>query len=106
MPTRAGSESDHDAGSGASTAQAGVAGTVGGEDDGRAVAALGGFRLPVPGGLATVMDPQRLLWFGGLAALATLGLIEWPVAAAIGVGSYVAERFARDDLREDLRQRS
>jgi hypothetical protein len=41
-----------------------------------------------------------------LAPLATIVIKEWPVAVAIGVGSSVAERFARDDLREDLRQRS
>jgi hypothetical protein len=70
------------------------------------VAASGGFRLPLPGDLAAVMDPKRLLWLGGLAALATIEVLEWPVAVAIGAGSYVAERFARDDVRQDLRQRS
>jgi hypothetical protein len=43
---------------------------------------------------------------GGLAALATIEVLEWPVAVAIGAGSYVAERFARDEVRRDLGQRS
>lgn len=106
MPTRSRSESDNDPGGEGDTAQVGVAGTVTDESRGRAVAASGGLGLSLPGGLGAVMDPKRLLWLGGLAALATIEIIEWPVAVVIGVGSYVAERFARDDVREDLRQRS
>ncbi len=105
MPTRSRAESDNDPGSEGDTARAGVAGTVAGEGGGQAVAASGGFRLPIPG-LGGGMDPKRLLWLGGLAALATIEIIEWPVAVVIGVGSFVAERFARDDLRQDLKQRS
>jgi hypothetical protein len=56
--------------------------------------------------LAAVIDPQRLLWWGGLGAVVAIGVIEWPVAVAIGVGSYVAERFAREDVRSNLGQRS
>lgn len=33
---------------------------------------------------------RSLLFFGGLAATAITGIIEWPVAAAIGVGSALA----------------
>lgn len=33
---------------------------------------------------------RTLLFFGGLAASAIAGVIEWPVAAAIGVGSALA----------------
>lgn len=33
---------------------------------------------------------RTLLFFGGLAATAIAGIIEWPVAAAIGVGSALA----------------
>jgi hypothetical protein len=111
MPTRSGpthseSESDTDAADKSSTARAEVAGTVEREGSGRAVAALGEFRLPLPGGLASEMDPKRLLWLGGLAALVAIEVIEWPVALAVGVGSYVAERLARERLREDLGQRS
>lgn len=46
------------------------------------------------------LEPKRLLWLGGLAALGVVGVLEWPVVAAIGVGSYVAERFARDEMRK------
>lgn len=54
--------------------------------------------LPVPG-LPFSVDPKKVLWWGGLAALATVGVLEWPVAAVVGAGSYVAERWARDDAR-------
>jgi hypothetical protein len=105
-PTRSDPESGTDTGDKASTARAEVAGTVEGEGSDRAVAALGEFRLPLPGGLAREMDPKRLLWLGGLAALVAIEVIEWPVALAVGVGSYVAERLARETLRKDLGQRS
>lgn len=59
--------------------------------------------LPLPG-LPFGMDPKRLLWYGGLAALATVGVLEWPVAAVVGVGSYVTERMARDDAGRAIRQ--
>lgn len=110
MPTRSRSGSDTDTdtdpGGEATTAQAGVAGTAERESRGQAVAASGGFRLPLPGGLTEGMDPKRLLWLGGLAALVAIEVIEWPVALAVGVGSYVAERLAREELRKDLGQRS
>ena len=35
---------------------------------------------------------KSLLFYGGLAATAALGAIEWPVAAAIGVGTALASR--------------
>jgi hypothetical protein len=37
-------------------------------------------------------SPKSLLFFGGLAATAVAGVIEWPVAAAIGVGTALASR--------------
>jgi 2-keto-3-deoxy-6-phosphogluconate aldolase len=42
------------------------------------------------------VDQRRLLWWGGLAAAGTIGLLEWPVVAAVGIGSYVAEQFAKN----------
>jgi hypothetical protein len=60
---------------------------------------------PLPG-LPFSVDPKKALWWGGLAALATVGVLEWPVAAVVGVGSYVAERWARDDARHAANQRS
>lgn len=41
---------------------------------------------------------KALLFFGGLTATAALGAIEWPVAAAIGVGSALASRGGADPL--------
>lgn len=61
--------------------------------------------LPVPG-LPFSMDRKKVLWWGGLAALAAVGVIEWPVAAVVGAGSYVAERWAREDARRDAQQRT
>jgi hypothetical protein len=78
-------------------AQAG-AGAVAG-DGGRAFVG-GGVRLPIPG-LPGGLDAKRLLWFGGLGALATIGILEWPVALVVGAGSVVAERLARDGVRRE-----
>ncbi len=36
--------------------------------------------------------PQRAVYYGGLAALAAFSVIEWPVAAVIGVGTEIARR--------------
>jgi hypothetical protein len=63
------------------------------------------FPLPMPGLLANV-DPKRVLWWGGLAALAAVEVIDWPVAAVVGAGSYVAERWARQAAQRDMRQQS
>jgi len=62
--------------------------------------------LPLLPGLPFSADPKRLLWYGGLAALATVGVLEWPVAAVVGVGSYLTERMARDDAIRAARQQS
>jgi hypothetical protein len=37
---------------------------------------------------------SSMLFYGGLAATAVVGAIEWPVAAAIGVGTALASRSA------------
>lgn len=55
-----------------------------------------GLRAQLP---SVQTDPRRLLWWGGLAAAGVVGLVEWPVVAAVGVGSWVAEQFAKDDIR-------
>jgi hydrogenase/urease accessory protein HupE len=62
---------------------------------------LAGFHVPLPG--MGDVDPLRLLWLGGLAALATIEIIEWPVALTLGVGSYVAERLARQEVLQEVR---
>jgi hypothetical protein len=64
--------------------------------------ALGGFRVPLLPDIINGINPQRLLWLGGLASVAAIGIIEWPVALAIGTGSYIAEHLARQDIQRDL----
>lgn len=44
------------------------------------------------------IDPGRMLWLGGLGAMAALEIIDWPVALVVGAGTYVAERFTRQDI--------
>ena len=61
--------------------------------------------LPMPS-LPFNIDSKRVLWYGGLAALATVGVLEWPVAAVVGVGSYVAERLAREDVQHSAPEQS
>jgi hypothetical protein len=46
------------------------------------------------------VTPTRLLWWGGLAALAAIEIIEWPVALVVGAGSLVAERMAHQDAEK------
>jgi hypothetical protein len=47
--------------------------------------------LPRPSG--------RYLWWGGLAGAAVLGVLDWPVAAAVAIGSYVAEQRATQTIK-------
>ena len=42
-------------------------------------------------------SPEHLAYFAGLGVLAVFGLLEWPVALAIGTGTLVAERMARKE---------
>lgn len=57
------------------------------------------FTVPQMPALGEFMEPKRLLWYGGLAAAGVVGILEWPVVAAVGVGTYVAERFARSNAQ-------
>ncbi|GAA0330343.1 hypothetical protein GCM10010151_20230 [Actinoallomurus spadix] len=42
---------------------------------------------------AAYLPPRdRLMFYGGLAAAAAIGVLDWPVAAAVGVGTMVARR--------------
>jgi hypothetical protein len=52
-------------------------------------------RLPVVGKVA-VPPPDQLAFYGALGALAAVGLIDWPVALAIGVGQAVVARHFGD----------
>ena len=53
-------------------------------------------------GRISLGPPDQLAYFAGIATLTALEIIEWPVALAVGVGSYVAERLAREDVRQDM----
>ena len=47
------------------------------------IPALGRVQLP---------PRQTLAWFGGLAVLGVLGVMEWPVVAVIGAGHLLAQQ--------------
>jgi hypothetical protein len=50
-------------------------------------------RVTLPDDLGTVRvpEPERLAFYGGLAALALFGIVEWPVALVLGIGHLLAE---------------
>ena len=51
------------------------------------------------------MPSRRVLWWGGLAAVAALGIVDWPVAVLVGAGSWVVERdVAQRRAQESRRQ--
>lgn len=52
-------------------------------------------RLPVVGRVA-VPPPDQLAFYGMVGALAAVGLIDWPVAVAIGVGQAIVARHFND----------
>lgn len=98
------------------------AGTTGGQQDqtsgmgsggGMGGSGMGGFeRTQLPGGRTTItvpasmsqaLEPKRLLWYGGLAALGVVGVLEWPIVAVVGAATYVSERFAREDVANTQR---
>lgn len=58
----------------------------------RPVEAAGGAAPAEPVPAAGSSGVQRLLFYGGVAALGVVGAVEWPVAAAIAAGTYVASR--------------
>ncbi|GAA3257064.1 hypothetical protein [Nonomuraea helvata] len=39
--------------------------------------------------------PERMAYYGALGALAVFGVLDWPVAAAIGAGTVIAQRRPR-----------
>ena len=43
---------------------------------------------------------EQVLFYGGVAALAAFEIIEWPVAAVVAAGTYVAQRADRDRTGE------
>lgn len=42
-------------------------------------------------------SPEKMLFYGGLTAAAAFSVIEWPVAAAIGIGAAVMQRRTAQD---------
>jgi hypothetical protein len=48
-------------------------------------------RVPCVGEV-TLPPPQRLAFFGGLAALAAVGFLDWPVAIVIVAGHALADQ--------------
>jgi hypothetical protein len=55
--------------------------------------------LPLVGELR-LPPRQQLAWLGGLATLAVVGVLEWPVAAAIGIGHVLAQQQHVQVLRD------
>jgi hypothetical protein len=56
--------------------------------------------VPVLGQLA-IPRPEQLAYYGGLAALAALELIDWPVAVVIAAGHLLASNH-RNKILEEL----
>jgi hypothetical protein len=48
--------------------------------------------LPDDLGTVRLPEPQRLAYYGGLVALAAFGILDWPVAIALGIGHVLAEQ--------------
>jgi hypothetical protein len=48
--------------------------------------------LPDDFGTVRLPEPQRLAYYGGLVALAAFGILDWPVAIALGIGHVLAEQ--------------
>jgi hypothetical protein len=59
-------------------------------------------RVILPDGWGTVQvpSPERLAFYGGLVALGLLGIVEWPVALAVGIGHVLAENHHRKILAD------
>jgi hypothetical protein len=77
----------------ATEARAGQAATAG-RGGGLSLPSLSVPRIRLPAGRA-----GTVLWWGGLATVAALGIVDWPVAALIAAGTWVAEQHARESTR-------
>jgi hypothetical protein len=55
------------------------------------LSALAGAGHAVTSAVAST-PPQKLLFYTGVAALGVVGVVEWPVAALVATGTYVASR--------------
>ena len=47
--------------------------------------------LPEPIGTVRLPSPQRLAFYGGIAALGVFGIVDWPVVLVIGIGHLWAD---------------
>lgn len=47
--------------------------------------------LPDDLGTVRLPEPERLAFYGGIAALVAFGILDWPVAVVLGVGHLLAE---------------
>lgn len=56
--------------------------------------------LPHNMGTVTVPEPQRLAFYGGVAAMAAFGLVDWPVAIILGIGHLLSEDHQHKSLYE------
>jgi hypothetical protein len=58
--------------------------------------------VTLPDGLGTIRlpDPERLAYYGGLTALAMFGILDWPVAMALGIGHVLAEQHRNRVLQD------
>jgi hypothetical protein len=58
--------------------------------------------VTLPDDLGTVLlpEPQRLAYYGGLAALAVFGILDWPVAIALGIGRVLIEQHGHQCLQD------
>lgn len=56
-------------------------------------------RIRMPGGAA-----GNVIWWGGLAAVAALGVVDWPVAAIVAAGTWVAEQQSRQAAEEQVKR--
>jgi hypothetical protein len=50
--------------------------------------------VTLPDGLGTIRlpEPERLAYYGGVLTLAAFGILDWPVAIALGVGHVLADQ--------------
>lgn len=51
----------------------------------------------VAGARSILPPPERMAYYAGLGALAVFGVIEWPVAAAIGAGTVIVRRSLKSE---------
>jgi hypothetical protein len=51
-------------------------------------------QLRMPSGI-----PGNVIWWGGLTALAAFGVVDWPVAAVVAAGTWVAQQQTKQSQR-------